>query len=359
MCNIWRGGVTGIWLPGPSLVCFSSPSLVNKDWKFWSSLVSEQEAAHDTRLLVLPHWSSYPQRPKVLCRHKAKCCSGRSVRWSPAVQADSSAERVIPWTKTGAMRETRRAVMQDARRDYTKEIKLFILMLLGWWGWVVTDTMGGEVTYIPCQGIQLINPILKKHLFFLRSPFCILEEKMRRRRMTKALGRYKAPLCLRRRNSSVSPWPDCGCCSDLGLGTLCPCDTEHGGFFLKRYSSFNRVVQRILGKFLNNCTCFINLPAELFTIHHHHHLIFVSAQKVQGATWPLNTLSLRLFEIRAGFAQAAAGSFPGCRACILNVHTASEFSPASHPTHPIHPHGVFFLNQESFRESKEVGNFLT
>lgn len=77
--------------------------------------------------------------------------------------------------------------------------------------------------------------------------------------------------------------------------------------FFKEYS-FNRF-KELLGSFLTYCTIFINLPAEVFTIQHHHRLVFISAQTVQGAIQLLHTPSLQLFEIRIDVASATAGSF--------------------------------------------------
>lgn len=102
----------------------------------------------------------------------------------------------------------------------------------------------------------------------------------------------------------------------------------------------------------------------MFTIQHHHHLVFISAQTVQGAIQLLHTPFLQLFEIRIDVASATAGSFArlgGPRGLHSNSPpTLQHWEPPS-PfllTSPIPPTPMDFFNQESIRESKEVRKFF-
>lgn len=100
----------------------------------------------------------------------------------------------------------------------------------------------------------------------------------------------------------------------------------------------------------------------MFTIQHHHHLVFISAQTVQGAIQLLHTPSLQLFEIRIDVASATAGSFarlggPQGPAFQQPSHTESLLVPACSP-HPSHPPPWIFLIKEVSGNQKDVRKFF-
>lgn len=101
----------GTWLPQANSDMFLLPSLVDKDQKFWSSLMSEQDGCPRHRLI------SFTSLKLIECRAETKpsaalaqlCTEGQ-----PSVLL--AAPKVgIPWTKKDAVREARGATVRDPR----------------------------------------------------------------------------------------------------------------------------------------------------------------------------------------------------------------------------------------------------
>lgn len=139
------------WLSRPTLTGFLFPSLVEKDWKFWSSQMSEQDGCPQNqvisftslKLIFSEAQSAVPRQIQVLlllkCALKSSCPCLR--------QCPKSGFRGPKLMPQGKPEELQCKILD---RDYTKEIKPFCPD-----AWVMTDAREEELTYIPCQGIWL------------------------------------------------------------------------------------------------------------------------------------------------------------------------------------------------------------